>query len=425
MKSELKDFMSFIDNSGSRFTASEEIVKRLDKAGFARIDERDAFTLKAGGKYYLVRDNTATIAFIMGTKAPAEAGFALACSHIDSPCLRLKPLSEKIDKGVTKIGVEVYGGPILHTWIDRELSISGQVILKQNGKYSTVNVDLKKPMAIIPNAAIHMNREVNNGFKYSAQTHLQAFLSTSATEGKSTLKALLADHLKVSTDEIHQMELYLYDPSPAALIGHDQDMLASGRLDNLAMTHAILSAITQATPAEHTSLAAFYDHEEIGSTSPQGADSSLLYEVLERISASSREDFYRALKRSYLISADMAHAYHPSFAEKYDSDYSPLMNKGIVLKRNASLKYASTAQNSIRFMQICDELGLPLQEFLVRSDVPCGSTVGPIVSASLGVPTIDIGNPMWAMHSMRETCGTKDHLDLIKALTHYYSKTYK
>ena len=425
MNIKIKDFISFLDASNSRFQAGAEVIRKLEKAGFSRLNETDTFALKAGGKYYIHRHDTAVIAFVKGRKPLAESGFLMASSHIDSPALKLKPQSIKTDRGITRIGVEVYGGPIVHTWLDRELGISGQVLYRSKDGTQASLLDFQRPVAIIPNAAIHMNREINKGFQYNPQTHLQAILSAAPQDSDDPLKTMVAKELSIKEENILEMDLYLYDLAGATLVGDDQSMLTSGRLDNLAMTHAILSAIMETKKPESTALAAFFDHEEIGSSSPQGASSSFLGEILERISlaeSTQREDYLRALRNSFMISADMAHALHPSYPEKYDPDYSPLMNKGVVIKRNANLKYASTSVSSQRFIAHCEKVGVAHQEFLVRSDMPCGSTVGPIVASLLGIHTVDIGNPMWAMHSIRETAGVQDHLDLIRILTSFFSE---
>lgn len=419
----IKDFLNFLDNGNSRFPASQQISARLDAAGFIEIAEQDRFALTKGGKYYIRRMDTAIIAFVIGTGNIAETGFNMASSHIDSPGLKLKPQSVKCVQDVCRVGVEVYGGPIIHTWLDRELGISGRVIIKGKKGFESRIVDIRKPIAVIPNAAIHMNREINKGFEYNKQNHLQAILGVNP-HTDNPLNALLANELKIKEQDIIEMDMYLYDLQAASLLGIEQDMIISGRLDNLAMTHAILQAIITSEKPKQTSIAVFYDHEEVGSQSPQGAFSSLLSELLERIVISrkgSREDFYRALRNSFMISADMAHAYHPSYPEKYDPDYSPKMNRGTVIKRNTNLRYASTSDSSLRFIQLCEQAKVAHQEFLVRSDMPCGSTVGPVVAANLGIHTVDIGNPMWAMHSVRETSGVKDHLDIISTLSHYFA----
>lgn len=423
MDKQIMDFMNFLDSSNSRYLASMQIAERLDNAGFVELNEGEPFVLKENGKYYIRRMNTAIIAFVIGSHNLAEHGFTMASSHIDSPAFKIKPESLQQDKSVCRVGVEVYGSPIIHTWLDRELSISGKVLIKNQGSYETRFVDIKDPIAIIPNAALHMNREINKGFQYNAQTHLLAILSVDSFEG-NPLKSLIAKALDTKEDSIVEMDLYLYDPTGARLTGINSEMIVSGRLDNLAMTHAILTGLIEAKAPKQTSIGVFFDNEEIGSQSPEGAASSLLSEILERINLAqdgSREDFYRALRNSYMISADMAHAYHPAYAEKYEPNYSPKMNNGPVIKRNVNLSYASSAESSIRFIELCTKAKVQHQEFLVRSDMPCSTTVGPIVATKLGILTVDIGNPMWAMHSIRETAGIKDHLDLIKVLKNYFS----
>jgi len=422
MNALIKDFLAFLDGSNSRFHASLQIQARLQAAGFVALPENQAFKLIKGGKYFICRKDTAVLAFVMGSEALAKSGVKMAASHIDYPSLKLKPQSIKSVNGMYKIGVEVYGGPIISTWIDRELSVAGTVLVKTANGFENKLVDLKQAIAIIPNAAIHLNRDINKGFEYNKQTQLQAILGLKESSA-NPLYELIAKKLKVKAGQIVDSELYLYDPSPATLVGVDGEMLCSKGLDNLAMTHAILSALITSEKPKQTAMGVFFDHEEIGSQTPQGAMSSLLSEVLERLSlsqSSSREDYYLALRNSFMISADMAHAYHPSYAEKYDPDYSPYMNKGIVIKLNANHRYASTTDSSARFIALCDAAKVPCQKFLVRSDLPCGSTVGPIVAAQLGLDTVDIGNPIWAMHSIRETGGTLDHLYLVKALTEYY-----
>lgn len=423
MNKHITDFLSFLDKANSRFTASTQITDRLLAAGFSELQETDTFKLKKGGKYFIRRMDTAVIAFVIGSKSPAESGFQLAASHIDSPSLKLKTKSYKCDRDVCRMGVEVYGGPIVHTWVDRELSVSGRVIIKTAKGHQSHVVDIKSPIAIIPNAAIHMNREINKGFEYNKQSHLQAIFSVSSRTENPVL-SLIARELKIKVTDILADELYLYDAQKAAVIGIESDLIASGRLDNLAMTHGILQGILETSKPKHTAMAVFFDHEEIGSQTPQGAFSSLLSELMERVCLAqncNREDFYRAIRNSYLISADMAHAFHPSYAEKYDPDYSPRMNGGPVIKLNANHRYASNGETCVPFIELCEQAKVPYQQFLVRSDMPCGSTVGPVLAANLGLRTIDIGNPMWAMHSVRESCGTEDHISLIKVLELFFN----
>ncbi len=417
----IRDLLDFLDGSPCSVQASAQIAKRLEESGFTPLEESAKWSIKAGGKYY-VRRQTSVLAFIAGSQPLEQSGFQMAAAHIDSPGLKLKPESVKTEGNVARIAVEVYGGPILSTWTDRELGIAGQVAIRKDGVSSVVPVDLQRPAAIIPNVAIHLNREVNKGFEYNKQIHLQAILSTGSTAGNPLLAAL-AEELQVGPEQITEMELFLYDFAKAALGGLDGNLIISGRLDNLGMSHAILSAIREGGKPSSTVVAALYDHEEIGSATAQGADSSFLAETLERISIAqglNREEHYLALRRSFMISGDMAHAFHPSYPEKYDASCSPVMNGGPVIKWNASHKYASTALSSQRFASLCEAAGVRWQKFVMRSDLLCGSTVGPIVSAQLGIPVVDVGSPLWGMHSVRETAGTKDHESMIKVLRQYF-----
>ena len=417
----IQDLLSFLDASPTSVQASYQISQRLDQLGFTELLETDPWNLTPGGKYYIRRE-TSVIAFVCGTSEPAASGFHLAAAHIDSPALKIKPESLKTDNGITRVAVEVYGGPIISTWLDRELGIAGRVSVVRDGIAQSMPVDLGKAVAIIPNAAIHLNREVNNGFVYNKQTHLQAILQTTKASGNPLVEAVAAQ-LGIETQQIAEMELFLYDFAKAALGGMDSSLIISGRLDNLAMSHAILSAICATEDPHGTSVAVLYDHEEVGSETLQGAGSSMLSEVLERIALArglNREQYFRALRASFLISADMAHAYHPSYPEKYEPSTAPAMNGGPVVKWNASSKYASTAASSQLFSALCLEADVRQQKFVMRSDLLCGSTVGPIVSAQLGIPAVDVGNPLWAMHSIRETAGVQDHLAMIAVLTKYF-----
>ena len=418
----IKDLLAFLSVSKSSFFASLAIQKRLEQAGFICLPENKPFKINKGGKYYICRQGTTIVAFVIGSEQISQAGFNLAGSHIDYPCFKLKPQSIKTEKGITKIGVEVYGSPIISTWLDRELGIAGKVIIKTAKGYKIEYVDFQKPVAIIPNVALHLNREVNKGFAYNPQTQLNAILSVSSN-GINPLYSSIAKELKVKEEQIAESDLYLYDFTIPKLLGLKQEMIAAQGLDNLAMTHAILSAILKCEKPQKTAVAIFFDNEEIGSQTSQGANSLLLEEILERICLSqnnSREDFYLALRNSFFISADVANAWHPSFAEKYEPDYAPLINKGPVIKFDAYHRYASDAESSYRFIQLCEKANVPYQKFLVRSDATSGVTIGPILASRLGLQTVDIGNPIWAMHSIRETGGTEDHKYLVKVLKHFF-----
>lgn len=422
MNNHIQDLLAFLDGSPTAVQAGLEIINRLEASAFTRLSEKDNWELKPGGKYYVTRA-TSVIAFVIGSGSLQQTGCHIASSHTDSPGLKLKPDSVKNEKGLSRVAVEVYGGPILSTWTDRELGIAGRVAVQTDtGEIEIRPFDLQKTAAIIPNAAIHLNRGVNQGFEYNKQIHLQAMLSSTSSSSNPLLEAVAA-HYGVSEDRIREMELFFYDRAKAEIGGLDESLVICGRLDNLGMSHAILSALRDIEAPIQTSVAALYDHEEIGSQTLQGADSSFLACVLERVALAqglSREEHLIALDRSFLVSADMAHAYHPSYPEKYDASCSPMMNGGPVIKWNAGYKYSTTLESSQVFVRHCESAGVKYQKFAMRSDLLCGSTVGPILAAQLGINTVDVGNPLWAMHSIRETAGVKDHLDIIQVLKHFY-----
>jgi len=427
----LKRLMEFLDNSPTSFQAAEQIEKQLLVSGFIKLDETKEWKLLPGKQYFVVRNQSAVIAFIVGKKNPFETGFNIGASHLDSPCLKIKCEGDKTERNNTKLAVELYGAPIISTWLDRPLSIAGRLMIKSMSegslnKWQSVLVDFREPIAIIPNVAIHLNREVNKGFEYNAQNHLQAII-TAVGIGNTpkSLKEILAARLKVKVKQIGAYDLFLYDATPVALVGSKKEMLTNGRLDNLAMSHAILSSIIESKAANETSIAIFYDNEEISSMTPEGADSSFTKDVLHRICWSQKlspEQTLIAYRKSFLISADMANALHPNFPEKYDTSFTTMLNHGPVIKMNASQRYATTAESSSIFESICSEHKIPVQKIINRSDSISGITIGPIVSAKLGIRTIDIGNPMWAMHSIRETMGVYDHEYLILALKNFYNQ---
>ncbi|MDD2332572.1 MAG: M18 family aminopeptidase, partial [Candidatus Cloacimonetes bacterium] len=404
--------------------AAHSAKQRLLSAGFTALCESQPYNLQKGGRYFVERNGSALIAFVIGSQELEKSGFKLSAAHLDSPALKIKPETIKLDKGIGRVGIEVYGGPIISTWLDRELGIAGRVIVQSGGLTQSRLINLHIPCAIIPNAAIHLNREINKTFEYNAQTHLQAILGAGIKD-ENALKTLIAKELDILPEAILDLELYFYDLAQATLAGIGEELLVSGRLDDLAMAHAILSSILGVEKPVSTSMAVLYDSEEIGSSTAQGAQGSFLADTLNRICSSliiPEEQRYIALAKSFLISADMAHAFHPSYAEKYDPAYSPVMNQGPVIKLNANFRYATDSESAAEFIRICKLAQEPWQRFHTRSDLPCGSTIGPIVSSALGIKTVDIGNPMWAMHSIRETCGTRDHLALINILSTFFKQ---
>lgn len=428
MKAEIKNLgkslIEFLDNSPTAFHAAENIEKILLKNGFTELCECESWTLRSGGKYFVKRNDSSVVSFVVGKDKPVKTGFRIAGAHTDSPLLKIKENGENRSAGCIRVTTEIYGGPIVNTWLDRNLGIAGRVMVKGKSGFKSTLVNIDRPVAIIPNLAIHMNREVNKGFEFNPQNHLQAILSTDS-EAKNVLKSMIAAELKEKVENIGAMDIFVYDLQKGMLVGEDSELISSGRLDNLSMCHAILESFCAVKNPAATTVAAFFDNEEIGSKTLMGADSSFTRTILDRIVAvtsTGRDDIYVALSKSFLVSADGAHTHHPNFPEKHDPAYAPQMNKGPVIKFSSSFKYATTAQSCAEFEQICLEAGVPCQKIANRSDVPSGSTIGPMSSAALGIKAVDVGNPMWAMHSVRETAGTVDHYYMKQALTHFYGK---
>ncbi|SPO01173.1 probable aspartyl aminopeptidase [Cephalotrichum gorgonifer] len=457
------DFLRFVNESPTPYHAVASAVKRLQKAGFAPLREKDPWvtTIKPGGKYFVTRNASSIIAFAVGRNWRPGNPISMIGAHTDSPCLRLKPVSKKSNAGYMQIGVETYGGGIWHSWFDRDLSVAGRVLVRdEDGEVSSRLVKIDKPIVRIPTLAIHLDRSSN--FDPNKETELfpiaglvEAELNRTGgeeakkagdAEGKedgkkpfSPLSAigdrhhphvidLVAEKAGVSPSSIVDFELVLFDTQPASLGGLNDEFIFSPRLDNLNMTYCtvegLIASATDASLKDENSirLLACFDHEEIGSTSAQGANSSFLPAILRRLAATkpATEDvdgefesdaaaaFEQTLARSFLVSADMAHAVHPNYAAKYEADHRPEMNKGTVIKINANQRYATNSPGIVLLEECARRAGVPLQLFVVRNDSPCGSTIGPMLSAKMGVRTLDLGNPQLSMHSIRETGGSKD-----------------
>lgn len=415
-------FRHFLDASPSPQHAAANAASLLEERGFSRVDERAApVALAAGGKYYVHR-NGSVVAFRVGSRPAAEAGFRMLAAHTDSPNLRLKPNPTHVKHGYVRLGIETYGGVLQATWADRDLGIAGQVALR-DGSLRLVNLD--RPLARIPNLAIHLNRGVNtDGLVLNAHTALPPVL-TLDTEAENPLQQLIADELGCDAEDVLTWDLGLYDLTAAAVSGLRGEFLHSARLDNLASCHAGLEALFVACDGDApdpTAVLGLFDHEEIGSQTSRGAKSRMLQEVLERVLADGPQapgGMSRALANSWLISADMAHAVHPAYGDKHDGDHMPKLNAGPVIKRNANWRYGTEADSSALILALAEEVGAPVQWFVNRADLGCGSTVGPIVASNLGVRTVDVGNPMLSMHSAREMCGTADHQPMVDILRAY------
>ncbi|CEI95696.1 Putative Aspartyl aminopeptidase [Rhizopus microsporus] len=430
---EALDFLDFLNASPSPFHAVHEASARLEKAGFQKISEKHEWHLKKKGKYYFTRNGSSLVAFVIGGEYHVDkGGFSIVGAHTDSPCLKVKPVSKKEQQGYLEVGVQLYGGGIWHTWFDRDLGIAGRVMVKQaDGSFRHTLVDIKKPILRVPTLAIHLDGSVNDAFKFNKETHMVPILATAAKSALNELKKgndetdkhhtalmhLLSNKMNVDIDQIHDFELCLFDTQAATLGGIYDEFIYSARLDNLGMTYCSLMALIESKNIQEDKnirLISLFDNEEIGSTSAHGANSNLLPSTLERIvasikpSANTKLALEKAIHKSMLVSADMAHAVHPNYAEKYEENHRPQMHKGTVIKINANQKYATTAATSLILREIARQRSIPIQEFVVRNDSPCGSTIGPMLSAKLGLRTVDVGNPQLSMHSIREISGVDD-----------------
>ena len=423
--SNIQDLLDFIDASPSPWHVVTTSSERLTKAGFKALNESEAWQLETGGRYFVTRGGSSIIAFTIGQNSLPISGFNMVGAHTDSPGLRLKPHAAFSSDGLIRIGVEVYGGPILATFADRDLSIAGRVNVRTANGFETRLIKFDKPLLRLPNLAIHMNREVNDkGLKFNKQTELPLLFGESANgiEADAQFLGHIAKSIKVEVKDIINFELNVFDTQKGIIWGANQEFIADSQLDNLASCHAALSALLANKKPNNTAICALFDHEEVGSESATGASGSFLADIVERISLHlNKEEKLRALANSFFISADMAHAFHPNHAGSYEPCHHVHINKGPVIKTNANQRYATNAESAARFIRLCEHAGVPYQEYAHRTDLGCGSTIGPIVASRLGVASVDVGSPMWAMHSVRESTGVLDHAYMIKVLTTYYS----
>lgn len=423
--SNIQDLLDFIDASPSPWHVVTTSSERLTKAGFKALNESEAWQLETGGRYFVTRGGSSIIAFTIGQNSLPISGFNMVGAHTDSPGLRLKPHAAFSSDGLIRIGVEVYGGPILATFADRDLSMAGRVNVRIANGFETRLIKFDKPLLRLPNLAIHMNREVNDkGLKFNKQTELPLLFGESANgiEADAQFLGHIAKSIKVEVKDIINFELNVFDTQKGIIWGANQEFIADSQLDNLASCHAALSALLANKKPNNTAICALFDHEEVGSESATGASGSFLADIVERISLHlNKEEKLRALANSFFISADMAHAFHPNHVGSYEPCHHVHINKGPVIKTNANQRYATNAESAARFIRLCEHAGVSYQEYAHRTDLGCGSTIGPIVASRLGVASVDVGSPMWAMHSVRESTGVLDHAYMIKVLTTYYS----
>lgn len=427
-----QQLLNFIDSSPSPWHVVSSIIKELEKQDFHCLKEREAWNLEAGGRYYVVRDGSSLIGFVVGEGDLIESGVRMIGAHTDSPGLRVKPYAPYSKGPMVRLGVEVYGGPILATFADRDLSLAGRVVVKMGTGPMDIEAKLihfEKPLVRIPNIPIHINRDVNErGLKLERQEQLPMMLSVlqEGLPAQRLFRTLIADKITVETKAILSWELQVFDTQPGSFFGPDEQFIANGQLDNLASCHAGLFALLneEALHSESTNMIAFFDHEEVGSQSSKGAGGSFLADILERISIAmnlDREEQKRVYANSFLLSADMAHAYHPNYKKFYDEEHKVMLNGGPVIKINANQRYTSESISEAIFIQLCEQAGVPYQKYVHRTNLPCGSTIGPQIAAQLGIRSVDIGNSMWSMHSARESAGSFDHDYMIQVMSHFFS----
>lgn len=423
------ELVDFLYDSPSACHGVKATQKILDKNGFVEIKETDKWDLQAKGKYYVIKNDSALIAFEVGTGNIEETGFRLIGAHTDVPGFRIKPNPQMISEGkYVKLNTEVYGGPILYTWYDRPLSIAGKVSIKGVSplKPETRLININKPLLIIPSLAIHMNREVNEGYKINKQLDTLPLLGliNDKLEKEDYLMNILAEELQVNKEDILNFELGLYEYEKGSLIGMNEELISSGRFDDLWMVFAGVKALVNSKENVATKVMICIDNEEIGSLTAEGANSTLLNNILERIAlglGKDREGYYRTLANSIMISADLAHAVHPNLGVKHDPTNRPVLEGGPVLKIAASGSYSTDSFNGAVFAGICESVGVPFQKFVNRSDLRGGTTIGPITSANLTIPVIDMGAPVLGMHSIRELASVKDNYYTIKVFTEFFS----
>ncbi len=436
-----RQFLDFIKESPTPFHAVGQMALRLEAAGFDYLDESRAWELRAGEKYYTTRNGSSLIAFVVGSNRVGsnragsnsvgskgqDRGLRMFGAHTDSPCLKIKPHPELLRQGYVQLGLEVYGGALLNPWFDRDLSIAGKVVYETSrGQIASVLLDFARPVVSIPSLAIHLDKEANSQRSINKQLHLPALLMLPEPQEALDFRGVLQGEIRrqmphLPLQQVLDYDLSLYDTQAPALVGLNGEFLASARLDNLLSCYTGLQALLTATASaiETTALLVCNDHEEVGSHSMAGAQGPMLESVLQRL-LGSPENTARAIDQSMLISADNAHAIHPNYADKHDGNHGPVLNGGPVIKVNANQRYATNSETAALFRQLCRLEQVPVQSFVVRSDLGCGSTIGPITAAGIGVKTIDVGVPQLAMHSIRELAGSDDAHSLYRVAARFF-----
>ena len=411
-----KDLLSFIKRSPTPFHATKNLVELFLQHGFTLLNEGEPWQITKNSGYIVTRNDSSIIAFRTGNDL--KSGINMIGAHTDSPCLRIKPNADINKHGYTQLGVEVYGGVLLHPWLDRDLSIAGRVSgVNEDGSLFHELIDFEKAVAIIPNLAIHLDRDANSKKSINAQTNLPIILGHQL---ENDFKTTLLDYCPESAETVLDFELSCYDTQAPSFVGLNDEFISSARLDNLLSTYIGARALLDSNNSPQASLFVATDHEEVGSASACGAQGPFLKSVLERLTSNVGE-LTQVITRSTMISCDNAHGIHPNYADKHDQNHGPILNQGPVIKINNNQRYATNSISSAKFKHLCDKAGVPTQTFVVRSDMGCGSTIGPITATELGIETLDIGAPQWAMHSIRETAGSVDCEYLYHALSAFIS----
>jgi len=428
MKQHAQELIDFIFESPSPYHVVKNAKQRLDKAGFTALDLRDKWDLAKGGKYYVTTNDTAVFAFIVGKGGIEEKGFKIVAAHTDAPTFKVKPSPDlSVEDKYLKLNVETYGAPILSTWFDRPLSLAGRVSLKSDNvlQPETRLVNFNRPIITIPNVAYHMNRAVNEGVAINKQIDAQPVLTllNDKIQKEGFLVREIAKELNVKAEDILDLDVNVYEYQKGQIIGLNEEFISTGKLDDLAMVHAGLTAICDAEATEATNVLACFDNEEVGSRSKQGAGSPVFRQILERIVVKlggGKEEFMRSIYNSFMISADMAHALHPNHPEKHDPVTRPCINRGPVIKTEGNQKYTTDSDASAVYEMLCKKAEIPYQKFVNRSDMAGGGTLGNVSAGQLDMRSVDIGNPMWAMHSVRETGGVDDHTYITRSFEEFY-----
>lgn len=409
-----KELISFIKSAPTAFHTVEGASRMLKGKGYKQLHESDEWQLVPGGKYYVERNMSSIVAFRVSERAES---FMITASHTDSPSFKLKSQCEAESGAYTRLNTEKYGGMLISSWFDRPLSVAGRAVVRKNGEIVPVTVNVDRDLLVIPNVAIHMNRAINDGYKYNPATDT---LPLFKCEGERGIYDLVADAAGVAREELLGADLYLYCRTPGAVMGAENEFFGSPRIDNLMCAYSTLRGFIEAEDAESVPVWCSFDNEETGSESKQGAASTFLFDVLTRIAAHYGTELCRMLPSSFMVSADNGHAKHPNHPELSDGMNAPALNGGIVIKYNASQRYTTDALSAAIFGEICRAADVPYQTYNNRSDMPGGSTLGSISNTKVSLNTVDIGLAQLAMHSAYETAGTKDTLHLINATKKFY-----